>query len=94
MVKESIKWMTRRGKFKASCKEFAEVCGLDYVLMKGGVQMKSLPELEEDEARRFHKFDDFKFMWSKGLRREAHLLNGMLRCTMIHSYDQSSKFID
>jgi hypothetical protein len=41
MVKESIKWMTRRGKSKASFKEFAEACGLDYVLMKGGVQMKT-----------------------------------------------------
>jgi hypothetical protein len=42
-------------------------------------------ELEEDEACRFHKFDDFKFMWSKGLRGEAHLLNGMLHCIVIHS---------
>ena len=75
----------QEGKFKASFKEFAEACGLDYVLMKGGVQMKSPPELEEDEAHRFHKFDDSKFMWNKGLRREAHLLNGMLHCTMIHS---------
>jgi hypothetical protein len=74
---------TRRGTFKASFKESTEACSLDYDLMKGGVQMKSLLELEEVEARWFHKFDDFKFIWSKWLRREPHLLNGMLRCTVM-----------
>jgi hypothetical protein len=32
--KETIKWMTGKGKYKASFGEFTDVCGLDYHTMK------------------------------------------------------------
>lgn len=83
MEKESIKWMTGKGKFKASFREFAAACGLDYDSMKEGAQMKSLPKIKEGEARRCHKWNEFKFTFSSGLRREPHLLNRMLRCTVM-----------
>jgi len=34
--KETIKWMSGKGKYKASFGEFADVCGLDYQIMKEG----------------------------------------------------------
>ena len=34
--KETIKWMTGRGKYKTSFEEFADVCQLDYHTMKEG----------------------------------------------------------
>jgi hypothetical protein len=78
MVNETIKWMTGKGKFKATFREFPCACGLDYDLTKGGAQMKELPEVKEDEAPWFHKGKDDKFLWSKGLRRESSVLNSML----------------
>jgi hypothetical protein len=50
MVNETIKWMTGKGKFKATFREFPCACGLDYDLTKGGAQMKELPEVKEDEC--------------------------------------------
>jgi len=34
--KETIKWMTRKGKYKASFGEFTDVGGLDYYTVKEG----------------------------------------------------------
>jgi len=42
--KETIKWMTRKGKYKASFGEFVDVCGLDYHIMKEGEHMDMLPK--------------------------------------------------
>ena len=45
--KETIKWMTRKGKYKASFGEFADVCQLDYHTMKEGEQMNKLPKAKK-----------------------------------------------
>jgi len=45
--KETIKWMTGKGKYKASFEEFTDVCGLDYHTMKEGEQMNTLPKAKK-----------------------------------------------
>ena len=62
MAKEMIKWMTRKGKYKASFKEFAVACCLDYNFMKNGEQMNALRKVIEEEAARFYTGNDFEFL--------------------------------
>ena len=62
MAKETIKWMTRRGRYKASFKEFVVVCDLDYNFMKSGKQMNALPKVTEGEAARFYASNDYEFL--------------------------------
>lgn len=83
MDKETIKWMTGREKYKTTFREFAVACHLDYDFMKEGVQMNELPKVEEDEAPRFYKGNDYKFLHRKGLKRESSVLNYILHCTLI-----------
>lgn len=45
--------------------------------------MKELPEVKDNEAPQFHKGNDYKFLWGKGLKREPSVLNSMLRFTVI-----------
>ena len=52
MDKETIKWMTGREKYKATFREFAVACHLDYDFMKEGVQMNELPSIEENQSKR------------------------------------------
>lgn len=62
MAKETIKRMTRRGRHKASFREFAVVCHLDYNFMKSGNQMNVLPKATEGEAARFYASNDYEFL--------------------------------
>jgi hypothetical protein len=49
--KETIKWMTGKGKYKASFVEFVDVCRLDfYHTMKEGEQMNMLPKVKKGEV--------------------------------------------
>jgi hypothetical protein len=48
MEKETIKWMTRKGKYKASFRDFAVACCLNYNVMKNGEQMNALPKVMEE----------------------------------------------
>jgi len=52
--KETIKWMTGRGKYKTSFEEFADVCQLDYHTMKEGTQMDKLPKVKKSEVAQLY----------------------------------------
>ena len=81
--KEIIKWMTRRGKYRAFFGEFADVCQLDYHSMKEGTQMDQLPKVKKDEVSQLYVTFDFKYGKTKNLAMEPSLLNSMLRCTVL-----------
>ena len=69
--KETIKWMTRKGKYKASFGEFVDVCGLDYHIMKEGEQMDMLPKArKKSEVAQLYTNSDFEFRKVKGLVME------------------------
>ena len=82
MAKEMIKWMTRKGKYKASFKEFAAVCCLNYNFMNAGEQMNALPHVEKEDATRFYS-SNYEYLYSKGLKMEPSVLNSLLRCTVL-----------
>ena len=83
MAKETIKWIIRRGKYKASFNDFVVACCLDYNFMKNGEQMNALPKVKEEEAARFYASDDYEFLQSKGLKMEPSVLNSLLCCTVM-----------
>ena len=69
--KETIKWITRKGKYKASFSEFVDVCGLDYHAMKEGEQMDMLPKVKKkSEVAQLYVTPDFVFGKIKGLAME------------------------
>ena len=53
--------MTRRGKYKASFGEFADVCQLDYHTMKEGTQMDKLPKLKKSEVAQLYESLVFEY---------------------------------
>ena len=81
--KETIKWMTRRGKYKTSFGEFADVCQLDYHTMKEGTQMDKLPKLKKSATAQLYEALDFEYGKVKDLAMEPSLLNNMLHYTML-----------
>lgn len=83
MNKETIKWLTGKGKFKASFRDLAVACHLNYDELKEGEQLNALLELERDDVRKFYKCTNFVFLESLELRREPRLLNRFLRCTVM-----------
>ena len=82
MAKEMIKWMIGKGKYKASFKEFAVVCYLNYNFMKAEEKMSVLPNVEKEEATRFY-LGNYEYLCSKGLKMELSVLNSLLRYTVL-----------
>jgi len=81
--KETIKWMTGRGKCKASFGEFVDVCQLDYHTMKEGMQMDKLPKVTKNEVTQLYVALDFEYGKVKDLAMEPSLLNNMLHYTVL-----------
>jgi hypothetical protein len=82
--KETIKWMTGKGKYKASFGEFTDVCGLDYHTMKEEEQMNKLPKVKKkSEVAQLYVTPDFEFGKIKDLTMEPSVLNMMLRYTLL-----------
>ena len=82
--KETIKRMTRKGKYKASFEEFIDVCGLDYYTMKEGEQMDTLPKAKKKcEVAQLYLTSNFEYSKIKGLAMEPSVLNSMLHCTLL-----------
>ena len=81
--KDTIKWMTVRGKYKASFGEFADVYQLDYHTMKEGMQMDKLPKVTKNEVTQLYVTLDFEYGKVKDLAMEPSLLNNMLHYTML-----------
>ena len=87
--KETIKWMTWRGKYKASYGEFVDACQLDHHTTKEGTQMDKLLKLKKREAAQLYESSDFKYGKVKNLAMGPSLLNSLLRCTMLPKVDDT-----
>ena len=82
--KETIKPMTRKGKYKASFGEFTDVCGLDYYTMKEGEQMDMLPKAKKkSEVAQLNSTLDFVYGKIKDLAMEPSILNSMHHYTLL-----------
>ena len=69
--KETIKWITGKGKYKASFGEFVNVCGLDYHAMKEGEQMDMVPKAKKkSEVAQLYVTLDFVFVKIMGVAME------------------------
>ena len=87
--KETIKWMTGRGKCTASFGEFVDVCQLDYHTMKEGLYVDKLPKVKKSEAAQLYVTSDIEYGKTKNLAMEPSLLNSMIRYTVLPKVSNS-----
>jgi hypothetical protein len=82
--KETIKWMTGRGKYRASFAQFADVVYLDYDACKQGELMGSLPKAnKKSEVAQFYTNPNFEYGNSKYLATKPMVLNKLICCTLM-----------